>query len=242
MENPPRQNARRTRRKRRNRRRRILPRGWNSVNPPSINPNPWYPLSLELRFPGITENNHGVITIQTIYRAINTQTGVNVMDSVWWLFRFLAVAAWEVKGYSLEMTINDLDNLRGSNNTPEDYTALTTRSDIAGRNSWAHVSFIWPRDLRNNVYSNNKDSLLEVARIKTDATTTGSEVNVYIRILWRSTYENIPGRSIQPIFRNSSRFPSVQQEPVQRRVHFPPNLADPEEEMTLSEASSEEEV
>lgn len=176
--------------------RRVLPQRWNSADPPSFNPNPWNKMTLEFNFQGLTPTNHGTLTVGNTIATIRSQASINVLENTWWLVKFHAMAAWEIEGNALEVTINDLDNLRNDSGTNEDYTALRTLSDTPGRNKWAHVAMTWPRDLRNNVYTDNQDGPKQILFIKSNNSEGTSVVRLYLRIMWRTTAQNTPGRTL----------------------------------------------
>lgn len=176
--------------------RRVLPQRWNSADPPSFNPNPWNRITLELNYQGLTPTNHGELKVSDVVATIRSQTSINVMENIWWLLKFHAVAAWEIEGNAIEVTINDLDNLRTDSGTNQDFTSLRTLSDTPARNHWAHVSMVWPRDLRNNVYTDQQDGPKQILFVKSNNTEGTSVVRMYLRIMWRTTAVNTPGRTL----------------------------------------------
>lgn len=174
----------------------VIPRTWYRTDPPPYNPQPWNKLTLEFNFTGLTPSNYGIITIANVVNTIRDQSGADVVTGAWWLFRFHGLAAWEMEGNPLEVVINDLDRLSSQTASDEDFQALRTLSDLPARNHWAHVCFVWPRDNRNNTYSNKDAATLNIATIKANNDEGTSKVRVYLKILWRTSNVNTPGRSV----------------------------------------------
>lgn len=174
----------------------VIPRTWYRTDPPPYNPQPWNKLTLEFNFTGLTPSNYGIITIANVVNTIRDQSGADVVTGAWWLFRFHGLAAWEMEGNPLEVVINDLDRLSTQTASDEDFQALRTLSDLPARNHWAHVCFVWPRDNRNNTYSNKDAATLNIATIKANNDEGTSKVRVYLKILWRTSNVNTPGRSV----------------------------------------------
>lgn len=171
-----------------------LPVSWTKADPPRFCPNPWNNLILELNFTGLTPANFGVIKVSDVVNTIIDQTGINVVTGAWWCLRFCALAAWEMEGNGIEVIINDLDRLGSVAEADEDINVLRSLSDLPARNAWAHVSFLWPRDNRNDTIVNKNQGTLVVAVIKSNNDEGTSKVRVYLRILWRTSTINTPGR------------------------------------------------
>lgn len=174
----------------------VIPRTWYRTDPPPFNPQPWNKITLEFNFTGLTPSNYGIITLTNVVNTIRDQTGADVISGAWWLFRFHGLAAWEMEGNPLEVVINDLDRLSAQTASDNDFQALRTLSDLPARNQWAHVTFVWPRDNRNNTFTNKDAGLLNIATIKANNDEGTSKVRVYLKVLWRSSNVNTPGRAI----------------------------------------------
>lgn len=183
--------------KRVQRNRSIMPSSWRRPNPPSINPNPWNPLTLEFNYTGLTPGNHGTLTVSQVSQTLVEQTSINVNENTWFLLRFLFCSAWEMEGNGLEITINDLDQLQKDSGNQQDFTALSTRSDLPARNSWAHAALIWPQDQRNNVFETKDEAAQQIIYLKSNNDEGTSKIRLYLRILWRTTQQSTPGRVLR---------------------------------------------
>ncbi len=178
----------RSRRGRQNYRRRqpIIPRPWRSPDPPSFNPVPWMYLTIEFQYLTLMHDVPGVLTIQDITTAITDRLGITVNDGNWTVVQLFGIAAWETTGAGLTLTLSDLDHPTVSATT--DQAALATLYDRAGRNRWAHVSFVWPRDMRNNTFNTSQDDFnIAYITVAPEVASDSTKVHVYLRLRWRTS-------------------------------------------------------
>lgn len=101
--------------------------------------------------------------------------------------RMQRVYCWEISGNDIELICGDLDYRTA-------FRPLFSASDVAGRNRWAHLGFLWPADLRDNVFSEVGEKDVVLFAINTNPGTSSSErIIVHLHLLWRcNKFENLP--------------------------------------------------
>lgn len=170
------------------------------ADPPPFIPNPWNSIVLEGTF-SLAAGQDGFCNISTVVNLLIAQLRANVDTGTWWLFRISCVGLWEITGQELSVTFCDLDDAYNDAGA-DTYSALAERIDTPARNRWSHLFYRWPRDNRNNVLDNKNHSNRTVLRVK-GPLDGSSKVIMHLRIVWRTSYEEVPGRSVDPVSRFS---------------------------------------
>lgn len=168
-------------------------------DPPPYQANPWNTIVLEATF-ALSSGQLGVMNVTNLVDLLRAQLRVDVFESTWWLFKVHEVGLWEITGQELGVTFCDLDS-GYSDAGPQSLSALAEKVDVPARNHWAHLYFRWPRDNRNDVLDNKNHQNRQILRVKAPLDGSSS-VTVHIRVSWRTSYEEVPGRAKTP----SSRY------------------------------------
>lgn len=180
-------------RRRRNngRRRRVRPtRNWfgrylRSADPPSFNPVPWNRaiIKAEWSTPG---SDNLTISVGELTTAIHDQMGTSPPTGYFTCVKLQGIGIWDLNGNSMEVSFFDLDSF-ADNITQRFAHTISERYDNPGRNKWAHLHYVWPRDNRNNVLSSQTHSAAEILNLRpgTENTTSTRRIVAHIAVLWR---------------------------------------------------------
>lgn len=190
---PPKKTPKVAQTKRRvNRRSSLLAR----ADPPAILPEPFNALVVELNWTGATSSNY-VVTLSTLASLILQQLGLTLTSGTNLAFRLLEVGIWELTGKGITVAFHDLDD---KVSVDADFAPIVTKLDTPGRNKWAHVHYRWPRDNRNNTLrAVGEPANFEVLSLKPGVETAGdARIKSYIRVSWRTSATESPGRREQP--------------------------------------------
>lgn len=129
------------------------------VDPPCIEPLPWYTVTLALEA-DVDSSDLQNIAVDQILGLAEQQLGITLTQGLRWNLRFLAVGVWNLSGGNVLVSFADL-SLR--NLSPGD-KSVKTKSDEPGRNHWAHIEYVWPQSQRNFVHSEaNNTWVMQVA-------------------------------------------------------------------------------
>lgn len=198
---PPTRKGRGRRNKKRSGPRGIM-RMFARADPPAIDPNPWNKIILEYNFQ-LTQGQFGDITITNVSQFLTSQTRIDVLSGSYFLYKIQAIGAWELEGNPFEMSPCDLDT-KSIDSTSQTFSALSTKIDNPGRNKWSHLSFRWPKDNRNNVLESKDYGNMVLVRFRaSNYESSVALVRAYLHIKWRTSWEENPGRSIQPVPRDA---------------------------------------
>lgn len=163
-----------------------MPRSWRSPDPPSFNPVPWVNMTIEFQYLTLMHDIPGVLTISDITTAITDRLGITVNDGNWTVVQLSAIAVWETTGAGITLTPSDLDH--PTVGVSNDQAALTTLYDRAGRNKWAHVVYVWPKDMRNNTFNTSQDDFaVAYITVAPETASDSTKVHVYLKLRWRTS-------------------------------------------------------
>lgn len=178
--------------KKRNRRRRTAQPaagGWyrrflRGADPPAFNPVPWNRAIIKVEWSTPADNL--TMSINELTTAIHNQQGVTPPTGYFTLVKLQGMAIWDLEGRSLEAVFYDLDDLQDTV-TERFHHTLSERYDNSGRNKWAHVSFVWPKDNRNNVLSSGVHANAIICNIRYGTESQSEVVRVvgHVAVLWR---------------------------------------------------------
>lgn len=135
------------------------------VDPPSIEPLPWYTVTLALEADVPTSDLYDISVVRILGLA-EQQLGVTITSGLHWNLKLLAVGLWNLSGGNVLASFADLSvrSLSVGNKS------VKTKSDEPGRNHWAHVEYVWPQSQRAFVQSDVDDAIVVQVSAKGEGT------------------------------------------------------------------------
>jgi len=145
-----------------------------SADPTAIVTNPWNSITLVFE---ATEN--AALFVDDLQANLVETLGIAGTDTSYNI-RVQSYRAWELSGKALEVRAFDL--ISASINR-----VINTAVDEAGRNHWAKLGFVWPKDHQNHVLlpaggTGNDSPILTASTVPTGV----SEILLHVQILWKT--------------------------------------------------------
>eukprot|EP00581_Thalassiosira_minuscula_P036802 CAMPEP_0184443734 /NCGR_PEP_ID=MMETSP0740-20130409/707_1 /TAXON_ID=385413 /ORGANISM="Thalassiosira miniscula, Strain CCMP1093" /LENGTH=214 /DNA_ID=CAMNT_0026812155 /DNA_START=71 /DNA_END=715 /DNA_ORIENTATION=+ len=137
-------------------------------DPTPVVDRPWNNITLSFR-----SENSGTLSLKTITDAFNRQAFAGIANSLPLEFRLQQMRLWELEGGALSVEIYDLN---GAAET------ISSQKDVAGRNHWSSVGFMWPIASTNNTLPSSSTTL-PIAYIAADS--SSPDIEIHVKLLWR---------------------------------------------------------
>lgn len=163
-------------------------RSWRQADPPSLTLNPWN--YCVVRNEQVTDETAVTyFTMDALSTLLEDQLKLKPDNTYNMTFRLRKIGVWAI-GDTGALTLNcmDLDAPNDIDTENPQRHVIATRTDSPGKNHWAHVHFVWPRDNRNNVNSSADGKRVAFA-ITTEAKT---KIVVYFALQWRVGVDERP--------------------------------------------------
>lgn len=154
------------------------------ADPPNYVQMPWWQVIVSDTITLNTTSNSKVYTGEDITGIFKAQCIISsiVISNADLSFRIQRIDAWEMSGKNIGLQVADFGYGLGS----ADF--IFQGVDAAGRNRWAHLSFIPPRSQTNLVVAgNDKEKLFEV-----NSSESGPKFVVRVHLMWKFRVENSP--------------------------------------------------
>lgn len=148
------------------------------ADPNSVTQNPWNQITL--LFDAVNDAQLNVDELNTV---LLETLGMNLAEGQVMNIRIREARIWELSGKAIRAKFFDLsqDNVN---------SVLAIHTDSPGRNQWARVAYVWPRDHQNQVHRSGDISNI----FRVDVNGTEAQILAHVNIMWRAapTFEPPP--------------------------------------------------
>lgn len=143
------------------------------ADPSAVVTNPWNTLTCNFELEEGT-GNISFLSSEQVQVYLTDTLGITLNSSTSLHIRVLEMRVWDLSGNPIQVQYQCLDS--GAD------TIIHTSADEPGRNRWAHLGYIWPKDHQNYILLPENNRTIAYIRY-----TTGANIIVHLNILWKTS-------------------------------------------------------